>query len=756
MRKVVRSPTVWTTGEVVERIRERVGHPATIRELMRVLTIPSEDRHRFRRRVMQLVEAGELIRIRGNRYGLADRMHLVVGQLQVNQRGFGFVTPEHAAEGVRQDIFVAGENLHQAMHGDRVAIRLESTAGRPAGRIVRVLERAHVDRVGRYDVDDTGVGFVLPFDQRVTMDIQIPAGATGGARSGQMVVVEIDRWPTPSRNPIGRIVEVIGGLADPGVDTALIIRKYRIPDAHEPAAVAEAERLGNVVTRRDLRGRTDFRPLPTVTIDGETARDFDDAITLETLPNGHYLLGVHIADVAHYVKEGGALDKAAYTRGTSVYFPERALHMFPAPLATGLCSLNPGVDRLVQSCVMEIDRHGAVARYELHDGVIRSDSRMTYTTVEAILTRRDQETRRQHAALVPLFEQMETVYRRLHTRRVRRGSIDFDLKATQLLLDEAGLVEDVVAADRNVAHRIIEEFMLAANETVARHLRDSDVPGLFRIHAPPDPAKVADFEAFTRTLGCRLGAPTDRVRPRHFQQLLKRLHGQPEERPVALLMLRTMQKAQYDAVNVGHFGLASETYTHFTSPIRRYPDLVVHRLLRESRGDRPSPERVAALTDELPEIGRHASAMERRAEEAEREIIQWKKVRFMADKVGDEFTGFVTGVTGFGLFVELIEHFVEGLVHISSMADDYYRLLDADHALFGENTGKTYRLGDMVHVRVGRVDIERRQIDLGLVEILEAVRDSGRSRGGRRSHVTRRGRSSGGGGRRVRRGRSRR
>jgi len=321
------------------------------------------------------------------------------------------------------------------------------------------------------------------------------------------------------------------------------------------------------------------------------------------------------------------------------------------------------------------------------------------------------------------------------------------------VLDEAGQVEDVVAADRNVAHRIIEEFMLAANETVARHLLESDLPGLFRIHTPPDPVKVARFEAFTGTLGCGLGAPADRVRPRHFQQLLKRLHGQPEERPVALLMLRTMQKAQYDAVNAGHFGLASETYTHFTSPIRRYPDLVVHRLLRESRGDGPSPERVQELRDELPEIARHTSTLERRAEEAEREIVQWKKVRFMANKVGDDFTGYVTGVTGFGLFVELIEHFVEGLVHISSMADDYYRFLDTDQTLFGENTGKTYRLGDKVSVQVVRVDTERRQIDLGLVEILDAVRESAQNRGPRRSGVTRRGRPAD---TRERRGRHRR
>ena len=755
MSKVVRE-TAWSAGDIVGRIRERVGHPATIRELMQALKIPREDRHRFRRRITQLVEAGELIRIRGNRYGLADRMHLVVGHLQVNPRGFGFVTPEHAADDAGGDIFVAGVNLHQAMHGDRVAIRLERTGGRQEGRIVRVLERANHDLIGRYDVDDTGGGFVLPFDQRVVMEIRIPAGVTGGARSGQMVVAEIERWPTPTRNPVGRIVDVIGALGDPGVDTALVIRKHRLPDVHDPAAVAEAERLGDRVKRRDLRGRTDFRPVVTVTIDGETARDFDDAITLSALPNGHHWLGVHIADVAHYVKEGSALDESAYRRGTSVYFPERALHMFPAPLATGLCSLNPGVDRLVQSCLMEIDRRGRVVRYELHDGVLRSDARMTYTAVEAILTRHDPRVRRRHAALVPLFELMETVYRRLHARRVRRGSIDFDLKATQLVLDEAGQVEDVVAADRNVAHRIIEEFMLAANETVARHLLESDLPGLFRIHTPPDPVKVADFETFTGTLGCGLGAPADRVRPRHFQQLLKRLHGQPEERPVALLMLRTMQKAQYDAVNAGHFGLASETYTHFTSPIRRYPDLVVHRLLRESRGDGPSPERVEELKDELPEIARHTSTLERRAEEAEREIVHWKKVRFMADKVGDDFTGYVTGVTGFGLFVELIEHFVEGLVHISSMADDYYRFLDADHMLVGENTRRTYRLGDQVSVQVVRVDTERRQIDLGLVEILDAVRELAGNHGPRQSRGTRRARPPGTAGRRGRRRRTQR
>ena len=733
----------WSADAVLARMRD-VGHPATMRELIRMLEVLPADRSGFRRRVRLLVEMGDVIRIRGNRYGVAARMNLVSGRLQVNPSGFGFVTPEHEGAHRVEDIYVAGVNLHEAMHGDRVAVRVEPQGGRVEGRIVRVLERAHHDLVGRYDVDESGVGFVVPFDPRVVLDVQIPAGGDGSARSGQMVVVVLDRWPTKTRGAIGHIVEVLGALDDPGVDDELIIRKYRLPDAHDPDAVAEAEQLGDAVAPADMRQRTDFRAVTTVTIDGESARDFDDAITLDILPNGHHWLGVHIADVAHYVKEGTALDASAYARATSVYFPERALHMFPASLATGLCSLNPGVDRLVQSCLMEIDRRGAVVRFELHDGVIRSDARMTYTAVDKILTERDAATRETYAATVPLFEAMETVYRRLHARRVRRGSIDFDLKATRLVLDEAGLVEDIVAADRNVAHRIIEEFMLAANETVAGFLQDSGAPALFRVHPVPDPMKVAAFDAFATTLGHSLGAAPEQVRPRHFQQLLKRLHGRPEERPVALLMLRTMQKAQYDAVNVGHFGLASKTYTHFTSPIRRYPDLVVHRLLRERRGQTLSAERQQELSERLPEVGRHTSVMERRAEEAEREIVHWKKVRFMTDKVGDEFTGYVIGVTGFGLFVELVDPFVEGLVHISTMADDYYRFLDAEHTLFGENTGKTYKLGDRVAVQVARVDLKRRQIDLGLVEILEAVRASERDRGPSRSQVAPRGRPAGG------------
>jgi ribonuclease R len=724
--------------QLLRQIREQVHHPATARELIRVLKIPREERTTFKRHLTSLVNDGALVLVRGTRYGLADRMDLVVGRLQTHPAGYGFVTPERHMEEVKGDVFVAAPNLKEALHGDRVVVRVERHGrdGRVEGRIVQILERRNQTLVGRFVVDDSGLRFVQPFDKRVLTDIHIPRGEDADAEPGEMVTVEVTKWGTPARGPIGRVLEVLGQIDDPGVDTEIILRKHGIPDEHTEESVEEARRLGTAVKERDIKGRTDFRERITVTIDGEDARDFDDAITIERLPNGHYWLGVHIADVAHYVREGGALDTEAYERGTSVYFPERAVHMFPEELATGLCSLRPQVDRLVQSCLMEVSKKGDVVRYEMHDGVINSNERMTYTAVNAILTDKDAETIARYKPLVPAFELMRDLFHILHERRRRRGSVDFDLPEAKVVLDEEGLVADIVAYERNIAHRIIEEFMLLANETVAHHLENNEMPALYRIHEPPDPLKVLEFDEFVTSLGHSLGAAAGgSVKPAVFQRLVEKIKGTPEERPIAFLMLRTMQKARYDAINMGHFGLAAETYTHFTSPIRRYPDLVVHRLLREQRQTRVSDERREELEDDLPEVGRHTSEMEVRATEAEREIVQWKKVRFMADKVGDTFQGYVTGVTSFGLFVELIEHYVEGLVHVSTMADDYYRFSDQNHSLFGENTRKVYRLGDRVTVQVVKVDHERRQIDLALEEILDAVRDDERRRGPRRSQV---------------------
>jgi ribonuclease R len=726
-----------TDDEILQQIREKVDHPATVKELLQQLNWPREQRATFKRTLTRLVDAGELVEIRGARFGLPDRMNLIVGRVTTNPRGFGFVDTERPPGDGPASIYIAGANLNQAMHGDRVVVRVERSRdeNRAEGRIVRILERGTKSVVGRYEVDDRGRGFVVPFDRRLVMDVEVTPGEAMDAKPGEMVTLSITTWPTQTRPAQGRITEVLGDINAPGVDIMVIIRKYGIADEHGAAAIAEATRFGTEVRPKDREGRTDFRQWQTVTIDGEHARDFDDAISIDRLANGNYWLAVHIADVSHYVTEGSALDEEAYDRSTSVYFPERAVHMFPEELSTGLCSLKPNVDRLVQSCLMEVDqRNGGVVRYEMHDGIIHSDARMTYTEVGQILEDHDPVVSKKYAGLVPMFERMGELFAILNQRRRRRGSVDFDLKESEIRFGEDGEVEAIVAAERNVAHRLIEEFMLLANETVAEHLETNRVPTLYRIHEDPDPLKVADFEEFIGALGYSLSGPSDNLEPRHFQKLVEKIHGKPEEKPIAMLMLRTMQKAMYDPEPVGHFGLATPHYTHFTSPIRRYPDLVVHRSLRESRHGM-SKERRADLTEDLPEMGRHTSARERRAVDAERELVQWKKVRFMADKVGDEFTGFVTGVSAFGLHIELVEHFVEGMVHVSTMADDYYRFLEKAHLLRGEKNNRVYRLGDKVSVQVIRVDLERRLIDLGLTEILDAVRESEDNRGPRRSQA---------------------
>jgi len=728
---------VLSRENILELIRERVHHPATARELAQVLRVAREDRSGFRQKLKALVSDGAILQIRGNRFGLPEKMDVVVGQLHTNAGGFGFVVPEVTEPGkVRQDIFVAASSLTEAMHGDRVVARLERQTERGAeGQIIRVLKRSQERVVGRFEIDTSGLGYVTPFDNRILTDIHVPTGQWSSSEPGEMVLVEIIRWPTVQRGPVGRVIEVLGHIDEPGVDTQIIIRKHKIPEAHSEASIKEARSLGDTIQESDVKGRTDFRAVTTVTIDGEQARDFDDAITIERLDNGHYWLGVHIADVSHYVAAGSALDADAYARGTSVYFPERAVHMFPSELATGLCSLNPKVDRLVQSCLMEIDRRGAVVRYEMHDGVVHSDARLTYTAVNAILADQEPESGSSYVAFTPMLRLMHEVFELLHKRRRRRGAIDFDLPETEVVLTEFGQIEAILPSERNVAHRLIEEFMLLANQTVAAHLVAQDSPALHRVHEAPDIRKVENFQAFISTLGHDLATDGRTVRPKHFQALIDRMRGTPEERPIATLMLRTMQKARYDSTSLGHFGLAAEDYTHFTSPIRRYPDLVVHRALRALRKSSMSDVNRAELKKALPEVARQTSESERRADDAERELLQWKKVRFMANKVGDHYHGHITGVAPFGLFVELIEHYVEGLVHISSMVDDYYRFTEQHHTLVGESTKRSYRLGDRVHVQVVRVDMDRRQVDLGLVEILEVARREARPPRAGRSQV---------------------
>ncbi len=712
-----------TRDDLLRAFADRFTHPVSAREVVQVLKVPREARVGVRRQLRALAAEGALVIVRGHRFGLPGRMDLVVGRLAMAQDGYGFVRPESAADARGGDILVPAAYLKDAMHGDRVVARVEHrrTDARREGRIIRILERANETLVGRFEEDGTGLAWVVPHDRRLPFDVRVPPGEARGAAAGDMVVVAIIRWPTGTRGPIGHVTEVIGRLDDPGVDTRVILRKHGIPDEHTPAALAEARWAGHEVREADLAGRTDFRGLTVVTIDGEHARDFDDAVSVEPLANGHLQLGVHIADVAHYVGEGSSLDREAAERGTSVYFPDRAVHMLPEDLAAGLCSLRPGEDRLVQSCLMEVDARGAVVAYAFHDGVIRSAARLTYTEVNALLTGDDPSVRARLADVRPLLERMRAVFDVLSARRRERGAIDFDLPAPAIILDTDGLIEAIVPEERNVAHRIIEECMLLANETVARHLHRHGCPAPFRVHDAPDPFKVEEFAALATSLGFAFTPKPGAVRPADFQRLVTRVRGLPEEKPVAFQMLRTMQLARYEAENRGHFGLALDTYTHFTSPIRRYPDLVVHRVLRRLRSGALTGEDRDALEAAMPEIARRCSDRERRATDAERELVQWKKARFMAGKVGETFDGVVTGVAAFGLFVELAEHFVEGLVHVSTLADDYYRFDERAHELRGETSRRAFRLGDRVRVLVARVDLDRRQIDLGLVDVIERV-----------------------------------
>jgi ribonuclease R len=702
------------------------GKPVSVRELVRRLDLGTSQRRELKSVLRRMIEAGDVVKIRGARVGLPSRMNLVVGRLTANPAGYGFVVPEDGKprEG---DVYVSAMNMKEALHGDRVVARVERHTPKGAeGRIIRVLERKMQRIVGRYERDGPHGGRVVPFDKRVLHELFIPAGEENGAQSGQMVAAEITRPPTATRNPVGRLVEVLGVLEDPGVDLKVVMAKYSLPDAFPAEVETEAARVPKEVRPEDIEGRTDFRSWQTVTVDPDTARDHDDAISLDRLPNGHWRLAVHIADVAHYVRPGSPIDQEAYLRGTSVYFPDRVVPMLPHALSSSICSLVENQDRLTQSVVMDLDAAGHVRKAEYHDGVIRSAARMTYQQVQKSVDG-DAELRGRFAPLVPLFERMDALAKLMRRLRYERGSLDFDLPETKLVLDEAGAMTGVVAAERLDSMRVIEEFMLAANEAVATELTRTGTPSLFRIHEPPDPERVEEFAELIASFGYRMPGNPDDFRPQDFQAVLRQVAGKPEEKLVSYLLLRTMKLARYHEENLGHFGLATDTYCHFTSPIRRYPDLVVHRSLRALRHRRPA-DATKGLPAALLEMGKHLSDMERRATDAERELIEWKKVRFMADKAGEVYTGYVTGVQAFGLFVELEEIYVQGLVHVSSMTDDYYHFDEKRHALRGENTGKVYRLGDRVEVQVARVDLERRQIEFALVDVLESAASS-RGRG---------------------------
>jgi ribonuclease R len=834
---------------ILKHIARQPKRAAGFKQLVRELGLHGDERGELDSLLQKMVARGTLLSD-SDRYALpapSSDKNLVAGRLTMHRDGFGFVIPDSKSLSpalkarLTGDIFIAPHLIGNAMHGDLVLVDMSNVRadGRAEGRIVRPVMRAHPTVVGIFHYGSRG-GYVRPIDSKITQEILIPAGeerpgaetgvapqkrgrdapATAGgtpalrSRSvdrvlgdevarptewddleGVVVDVEITDWPSPTQNPRGRVVEILGREDDFGVDVEITIRKFHLPHHFPEAALEEAQDAPATISAEELQRRRDFRGLPIVTIDGETARDFDDAVYVHMLANGNFELQVHIADVAQYVTPGSALDQEARLRGTSVYFPDRAVPMLPLELSTDICSLRPQVERLVLSCVMEMDHRGEIVSYELSEGVIRSAERMTYTAVNAVLEN-DAAARERYAPLVATFELMRDLALILNRKRQRRGSIDFDLPEPVIEFDEFGLMKSIARSERNIANRLIEEFMLSANECVAHDLESRRVGSLYRIHEKPDAKRVYDFEMIAATFGYSLGVgalPIHRVQmkadrraaygtgkrvreievpkevhitPRMYQKLTEKIAGKPEERILSYLMLRSLKQARYSEENLGHFALAATSYTHFTSPIRRYPDLIVHRVLKDvlrggsdSRGahrkglgaqqprafsplsgrrdagateDAPSPwskrrdhaahrEALEPLggpigIEELHEIAEESSRAERRATDAERELMEGKKVKFMQDRVGEDFDGLITSVTKFGFFVELTDLFVEGLVPLNTLTDDRYTYHENTREIIGQRSRKIYSLGQRIRVLVDRIDPVEKKIQFAVLE----------------------------------------
>jgi ribonuclease R len=694
-------------------LRGKSAEPVQFREIMQFFGVSNAGRSRLKTFVEKLVDEGELIAIRGHRYTVPVDKVAITGKLSTHRDGYGFVAPD----GGGNDIFVPARFLRENMHGDRVEVRISSHRGdgKSEGRIVRTLERGQKRVVGRYE-KGKNIGRVIPDESRITHDIFIPPKGSGKALSGQVVVAELTSYPSGQRSAEGRVIEVLGWPDQPDVEVLTILRKHDLPDRFPDDALAAAASVPGIIHADDLKGRIDLRERVTVTIDGETARDFDDAVSIQKEGRGAIRLWVSIADVSHYVKPGSPLDREAFMRGTSVYFPDRCIPMLPEELSNGVCSLNPLLDRLTVTAEILFDKAGAILESSFYTSIIRSSARLTYTVVKQILSDHDPQLTNAYAALLSDLQLMETLALRLTEKRKKRGSIDFDLPEPEILLDLQGGTLAIIRAERNLAHRIIEEFMLAANEAVASFIEARGIPSLYRVHESPDPLKIHDFSEFIFNFGYEFSMIGDNIRPGEFQRLLEQAEGKPEERMINEVLLRCMKQARYAAENLGHFGLSALCYTHFTSPIRRYPDLVVHRILKEAIKGKLKEIEIQRLFESLPEIAAHSSRRERIAMEAEREIVELKKMQFMQDKVGDEFDGYITGVMPQGFFVELIDLFVEGLVHVSMLPRDYYQYIEKQHALFGETSRRFYRIGDKVRVKLANVSLEKKQMDFTLAQ----------------------------------------
>lgn len=744
---------------LLEHIRKLPHGRATFKQLVRELRADGAERDALEDALDRLADKGRLVELRSGHFiAVGANSEYVAGRLSVHRDGFGFLIPDQRDDKLQGDIFLPPHEAEKGMNGDRALVHITRIAneGRAEGEILRILRRAHVTVVGEFRIRKRG-NFVVPSDERIQQWIEIPEGLeippprpaadrVGGAPQraiaapedldGMIVNVEVLEFPEGGGQAVGHVLEVLGYRDDFGVDVEIIIRKHHLPHEFPEEVIEQARQIPRAIDTAEISRRRDFRHLDIVTIDGETARDFDDAVWVERLANGHYALHVHIADVSHYVLPGSPIEEEALRRGTSVYFPDRAVPMLPIELSTDICSLRPQEDRLVLSALLEIDSQGDTVAQEFTRGIIRSAERMTYTNVFRVLAG-DAAMRERYAHLAERFELMRELALLLNRKRTKRGSIDFDMPETNIELDLEGQMTGVTRADRNIAHRIIEEFMLAANEAVAGHLEAAEIPSLYRIHERPDAKRVMDFEEIAVHFGYSLGIgampvkrfpvverrggkmqggrrvrrdiviPRDdfNISSRNYQRLIARIAGKPEERILSYLMLRSLKQARYSNLNEGHFALAAKAYTHFTSPIRRYPDLIVHRILNHLL------ETGGTLLDNpaLRELGEDASFTERRAAEAERELIEWKKVRFMEDRVGDEFDALIISTTKFGFFVELTELFVEGLVPLETLPGDLFRYHENGRKIIGERSRKMYSIGDRLRVLLDRVDgVERK------------------------------------------------
>lgn len=731
----------FSLDEVLTALREE-PEGLSVRDLAELLDLDRGEQKPLTQILSQLQGTG-LLRRYGQEYRLVRNRRVMLGRIRQRRRKMIHFLPEEATERLAGRIRVDATDLQGAFDGDRVVatISRRDRDGDRFARVEMIVARAALRITGRLH-HGFRESWVESLDEKFPFDIDLEGDEKPPFEDGWVVVVEVTGYPAGRRLPRGRIVEALGSSsATPGMDIEIVIRKHDLPHIFPEEVLAETSTVSPVVTPEQIPGRLDLREVPTVTIDGETARDFDDAISLRRLADGDFELGVHIADVSYYVRPATPLDHEARLRGTSVYFPERAIPMLPEPLSNGICSLKPQVDRLALSSIMIVDRRGEVKSYRICESVIRSDERMTYTAVNQLLQQQDPDLALRYASQFDLFRTMEELARILIAMRERRGAIDFNLPESVFEFDDEGRVAGVLKADRNIAHRIIEEFMLLANETVASHLEKLGIPSVYRVHEKPEPQRVWEFAELARAYGHRF--PASDVTAHDYQHLSKRLEGRPEERVLAYAMLRSLKRAHYTADNEGHFGLASPVYTHFTSPIRRYPDLLVHRIIRgllhhsPDWGDSTRAFELKEMKTRVPQpIGRaelqlmaiESSERERAADAAEMEIDEWRKAMFMAERVGEEFEGMIIQVREFGLFVELEEFFIEGLVSLNSMIDDFYVFDQRSHTLTGRSTRKRYRLGERIRIRVDRVDGDRHLIDFSIVGI-RATRGDQRRKG---------------------------